>query len=420
MLGFLGELLVGERAVLDEDAQVVPLCLVIRTHGVEQLGQAVRHLARDVSRNLLHVGVALEVAARHVERNVGRVDHAVQQREVLRHDALYLVRHVHLVRIELNAVLLNLEVVVNLREVENTRQMERIVDVQMDRKERLVGHGVELAVELPVLLLGDFRRLARPQRIGVVDYVVLVRIDVLAVLPLLDLAAGDGHGQEAAVLAQQVADLLLVGEFGALLREVEHDARAAVAGLVGLLHFELGRPRTAPVHGACALAPRAGDDLHPVRHHERRVESETEVTDDRLVLVFGHELLGARERNLVDVAIHLLGRHAHAAVGDGQRARGGIRRDMNRQVAQLALRLADRREFLQLLGRIHGIRNQLAQENFVIRIQKFLDYGKDILRRNPDFSVFHSSYCGFWLFSSHEAAQRVCHSAFHDRMSVGD
>ena len=253
--GLLGELLVGQDAVLDEDLQVVPLRLVIGAQGVEQLLQPVGDLAGDVARNLLHVGVALQVAARDVERNVRRVDHAVQQRQVLRYDALDLIRHEHLVRVELDLVLLDFEVVVDLREVEYARQVERVVDVQVDREQRLVAHRVELAVELLVLLLGDFGRLARPQRIHVVDDVVLVRIHVLAVLPLLDLAEDDRHGQEAAVFSEQPLDFRVLGVFERVFGEVQRDRRAAVVLLIGLFHLEFGRSGAAPAHGPGALLP---------------------------------------------------------------------------------------------------------------------------------------------------------------------
>ena len=75
--GLLGELLVGEDAVLDEDFEVVPLLLVVLAHGIKELLKAVGNLAGDVARNLLHIGVALQVATRHIEWDVGRVDDAM-------------------------------------------------------------------------------------------------------------------------------------------------------------------------------------------------------------------------------------------------------------------------------------------------------------------------------------------------------
>ena len=193
-LCLLGELFVGDNAVFDEDLQIVPFLFVVRTHRREELLQAIGHLAGDVVRNLLDIRIALQVAARYVQRNIRRVDHAVQQGEVFRYDPLDLVGHIHLIGVELDLVFLNFEVVPNLREVEDTRQVERIIDIQMNREERLFTYGIEFVVELLVLLGGDLGGFYGPQRGDVVDDVVLVGIDVFAVFPLLHLAESDGNG----------------------------------------------------------------------------------------------------------------------------------------------------------------------------------------------------------------------------------
>ena len=62
--------------------------------------------------------------------------------------------------------------------------MERIIDIQMNREERLFTYGIEFVVELLVLLGGDLGGFYGPQRGDVVDDVVLVGIDVFAVFPL--------------------------------------------------------------------------------------------------------------------------------------------------------------------------------------------------------------------------------------------
>ena len=118
----------------------------------------------------------------------------MQQGEVFRYDPLDLVGHIHLIGVELDLVFLNFEVVPNLREVEDTRQVERIIDIQMNREERLFTYGIEFVVELLVLLGGDLGGFYGPQRGDVVDDVVLVGIDVFAVFPLLHLAESDGNG----------------------------------------------------------------------------------------------------------------------------------------------------------------------------------------------------------------------------------
>ena len=74
----LSKLLVGEHTILYKYFQVVPLLIVLLTHSAEKLFETRCYLTCDISRNLLDVGVALQVATRYVKRYVGRVDDAVQ------------------------------------------------------------------------------------------------------------------------------------------------------------------------------------------------------------------------------------------------------------------------------------------------------------------------------------------------------
>ena len=375
--GAVVELLVAEHAVLDEELQAVPLLFEGLAVVLEDLLQAIGHLLGDVRGDLLHVLVALQVGAGDVERDVGRVEHAVQQGEELGYDALHGVGDEHLVAVEPDLVALQIHVAFDAREVEDTGQVEGIIHVEVDPEERLVGHRVELAVERLVVLILQLRGLAHPSGLGVVDDVVLVGVDILAVLPLLLLAEGDGDGQVAAVFLEQRGDLVLFEEVLVVVVDVEDDVRAAVV-LLRLGHFVFRRALAAPPHGRGALLIRAGDDLHLFRHHERGVEAEPEVADDggRVVLVFLDELLGAGEGDLVDVAIDLVGRHAHAAVGDDELA--FLRADADREVAQLALELADGGQRLELLRGVDGVRDQLAEEDLVVAVEEFFDDGEDV------------------------------------------
>ena len=127
----------------------------------------------------------------------------MKQHQELGHDALHVVCHKYLVTEQLDAVALEVEVRLNLGEVENTREVEGIVDVEVNPEQGLVGYGVELAVELLVVLVLQVGRLLRPQGLSVVNHVVLLRLLLLAVLPFSLLAEDDGDGQETAVLLQQ-------------------------------------------------------------------------------------------------------------------------------------------------------------------------------------------------------------------------
>ena len=391
-LRLLIEVVLRQHAVVDEDFQVVPLLLKLLAVVLEDGAKPVAHLLGDVGGDFLHVGVALQVAAADVQRDVGAVDDAVQQRQEVGHDALHRVGHEHLVAEELNLVPLQVDAVLHAGEVEDARQVEGVVDVQVNPEQRLVAHRVEVAVERLVVLVLQLAGRACPQRVGVVDDVVLVRLHLLAVLPLLLLAEGDGDGQEAAVLAQQPFQAALLEELLAVVVDVQHDVGAAL-GAVGLRQRELRRAVARPLHRLGTLLPRAGDDVHALRHHEGAVEAQPEVADDGIgvVLVLLQEVVGAREGNLVDILVNLLLGHAHAVVADGDGALLLVEADADGQVAHVAVEVALQLHGLQLLRGIDGVRHHLAEENLMVGIEKLFDDGEDVLGRNPDVTFLHSA-----------------------------
>src|SRR5690606_21277397 len=58
------------------------------------------------------------------------------------------------------------------------------------------------------------------------------------------------------------------------------------------------------------------------------------------------------------------------------------------KLAELALELPQRRQALDLLRGIHGVGDQFAQENLIIRIQKLLDDGKYVFRMDGNTARF--------------------------------
>jgi len=83
LLGALVELRVAHHAVFDEHADVIPVLLVGLAVFLEELFKFLGHLLGDVGRDFLHVLVALQERTADVQRDVGRVNDAVQQREEL-------------------------------------------------------------------------------------------------------------------------------------------------------------------------------------------------------------------------------------------------------------------------------------------------------------------------------------------------
>ena len=76
--------------------------------------------------------------------------------------------------------------------------------------------------------------------------------------------------------------------------------------------------------------------------------------------------VGAGEGYLVEVAVNLLGGHADATVRDGDGSGFLVDTDGDLQVAQFALEIALAGQCLQLLGGVDGVRDNLANEYFVI------------------------------------------------------
>ena len=84
------------------------------------------------------------------------------------------------------------------------------------------------------------------------------------------------------------------------------------------------------------------------------------------VLVFFEEFLGARESNLVDVFLDVVGCHADAVVADGKGAFFLVDCNGYLEVTKFALELAERGECAEFLGGVDCVRHQLAQEYFVV------------------------------------------------------
>ena len=161
--------------------------------------QPVGHLLGDVGADFLHVGVALQITAADVQRNVGRIDDTMQQRQELGHDTLHLVGDEHLVAIELNLVALKFDVGMHAGEIQNARQVERIVHIQVNPEQRLVLHGIKRAVEALVVFVLQAGRGLYPQWLDGVDYIVLVCLNIFSILPLCLLAKDNRYSHELAV-----------------------------------------------------------------------------------------------------------------------------------------------------------------------------------------------------------------------------
>ena len=286
---------------MDENLDVVPFLLKVSTFCLEQAGKTITYLLSDVRTDFLDIRIALQIATANVQRNIRTVYNTMQQCQELRNDALDRICYEYLVAVQLNFVALHLDVVLDFGEVEN-----------------------------------------------------------IAVLPFSLLAKSNGHRQEVAVLAQQAFHLVLFEELKAIVVDVHNDAGTTIC-LVCFLQCKRRTTIAAPLHSRSILVA-LGDDVYLLADHEGTVEAKSEVTNNSvgIVLVLVQEVIGARECNLVDVLLNLVGSHTNTTVGNCDGLGILVNADGNLQVAQLAFEFALAAECLQLLRSIYGIADNLT------------------------------------------------------------
>ena len=130
----------------------------------------------------------MQIAAAYVQGYVRRVNDSLHQHHKLRHHPLDLVSNIDLVAIQLNPVALKVDVALNLREIQNAGERERIVHVEMNPEHRILLSRHQLTVETQVVVIRELRRLLCPKRLCGVYNLVFVAVLVFAIFPFLFLS----------------------------------------------------------------------------------------------------------------------------------------------------------------------------------------------------------------------------------------
>ena len=162
------ELVVAQAAVLDEGADVVPVLVVVLLIGLAHAGQLVRHLLGDVIGDLCDKAVVLQGAPGNIQGQVRTVDGALEQHQEFRNDFLDVIRDKYLVVIQLDHTLGGFIFQVDLGEVKDTLEIERIVHVQVDPEQGLFIILEDLSVEFLVFLIGAVFGILAPEGMDLV------------------------------------------------------------------------------------------------------------------------------------------------------------------------------------------------------------------------------------------------------------
>ena len=243
----------------------------------------------------------------------------MQQHKVFRNNAFDRIGNENLIAVKLNLVLVYIKVRLQFREVEDTCQVERVIDVQVNVEQRFLEvHRVEFVVELHVVFVLEVGRFLLPSWVGVVYDVVLVGFLLLAVFPFLFLSENDWYWQEFAVFIKHFFDSVLFEEFFRFAVDVQDDVGTDF-GLFSFFESVFGVAVALPANSLSAIAVRFCDDFDLFGNHKRRVETKAEMSDYGIcdVLVLVEEVACTRKCNLVDVLVNFFGGHTYAVVADG-------------------------------------------------------------------------------------------------------
>ena len=345
--------LVGEvlaHAFLQHLAEGLPeLGVPLLVGGLVAVGQALeqrQHLLCAAGADGVDVLGFLQDLARHVERQVGRIDHAAHEAQVGRHQLLGVVHDEDALHVELDAVLGAAVPQVEggvLRNVEQVGVFVAALDARVRPRQRVLEVVRDVLVETLVLVFRDVVLGAGPQRVGLVDRLVLVgqHLRLLLLVPFL-LLHHDRLHDVIGVLADQALQLPRRQQVFLAFAQVQGDLGAA-AGLVDLRHGVgagfVAHHRALPLHAlARGQAGATGEHGDAVGNQEGGVEAHAELADEVgvLLLVAGElteELARARLGDGAQVRDRLVAAHADAVVGDGDGLRLGVEADADLELA---------------------------------------------------------------------------------------
>ncbi len=185
--------------------------------------QQVEHAARDRAPDGLHFGILLQQLARHIERQVGGIDDALDEAQVQRQELLGVVQDENAFDVQPEPARRRAVIEIEWRlgrQVQERRVLAPAFDLVVAPGERIGGVVRDVAVELAVVGVRQVLPRPCPHRLRLIDAIVLA----LAAVRTQQHRERDVIG----IAADQRAQPEWIGEFGGILLEVQRDGRSAL------------------------------------------------------------------------------------------------------------------------------------------------------------------------------------------------
>ena len=106
-VGLLPEFVIRHHAIFHKQAKALPFFLESITIIIKNLFQFIGYFLGDMAIDLPYVWISLQVTPANIQRNIRRIDHALQQHQKFRNDVFYFICYKDLVTVELYFIFLN-------------------------------------------------------------------------------------------------------------------------------------------------------------------------------------------------------------------------------------------------------------------------------------------------------------------------
>ena len=399
LLDLLAVLQVEMDPFLQHRAEFLPERQVFLARSLFHLLQGVESLFDQVLADLEDLPVLLQHFARDIERQVGGIDDPAQETEVLGHQRFAVVGDEDPADIELDAMFAafgveHLERRL-FRDEQQGLELAGSLGAPMDGFQGFLEIVADVLVEFGVFLGGDLGCRPLPDGAPGIDG---LEIDLFQAILVFDL--GLQHHRMLDKIGEfldDLADLPLVQVFLRLFAQVQDDFGAAGrlgGGIDAVAAFASAFPMDRLVGG---MSGAQGGQLDLGRHHEGGIEADAELADQFRrqwsvgLLHLLQEPAGPGTGNGSDVGFDFLLVHPDAVVDDGQGFGFGIGNDLDLPVA-IAIQQGLVRDGLETdtIDGIGGIRDQLAQENILVGVERMDDQVEQLGYLGLELVVFGS------------------------------
>merc|ERR1712133_211002 len=392
-----------------------------------------------------------------VEREILRVDDALDEAEILGNELLAVVHDEDAADVPLDVVLLLLV----LEKVKGSAfgheqqslELELSLDGEVFDGEMVFPVVGQALVKVAILLLGNVVGVTGPDRLRLVQFLVfdvfgldlfrlllillVLVIFVFVILHFLDLGLFFllflGHGQldgitdELRVLLHNLLDFLLLDVLGHVFLKMENDlgASSKVGWFVDGLDGEGAAGRRFPFVPVIVVVLRL--NAHAISHQIGRVKSHAKLTDHRNFsagLQRLHKGLGARLGDGAEIVDEIGFGHADASVDDGQRLGLRVGDDLDLEIlARVQARWVSEGLIADFVESVGGVGDQLSKENFFVGIKGVDDEGhklSDLSLESEGFNLFgHLGVCLFFIGCTSSKYRWLTNSKSNYGMNTG-